>query len=641
MVNFGGRERGPDRRRSGATVAIGAPSCDPAGIEPALQTPSLDDPGGSAERPDDPELAAERRALERIRRARAAHLAEAVARATRLADEAAEMTEEGIRDLFDEDAEADAAVQAALVRQSADAAMHAIRRVNELRAAGRALAFGHTTGPDGTRLRVGRLTVLDGDEALLVDWRAPAAVPFYQATPLKRMGVERRRNLLYGDDASGRPGELVGYSDELFDLDAATEEIGLRGEAALLASVTAPTREQMRSVVATIQAEQDAIIRAPGDEPLVVQGGPGTGKTVVALHRAAYLLYAQREALSDTGVLIVGPSTEFLTYIAGVLPSLGETGVVSVTAPELYPGVRRGRVESAEASEIKGRLAMVDLLANGVALRRRRPAAALNTWYGGRPVALSAERLSELFDRAAQYPTHNEGADQFRFEVIEAMTEEVFDPSFHNREEAREHFRHDREVAEFLLGHWPPLTPEQALNDLFGSPALLAAAAQGVDLDPAEVELLIRDRAPFAEVDRVRWSNADIPLLDELLALVGISLGDRDDDRRILERDEADEFELAVAVDAAIEAESEGKADADEELAAAASLERLIGTEIEPDDPMFDASVLDERFDGVGSAAVAPYEDPDEATDGDDDDHGEVDGREVGPADRALERWWG
>lgn len=214
------------------------------------------------------------------------------------------MTEEGIRDLFDEDAESDAAVQAAIVRQTSDAAMHAIRRVNELRSAGRALSFGHITDQAGDRLAIGRLTVFDEDDVLLVDWRAPAAVPFYQATALKRMGVERRRNLLYGDQASESPGELVGYSDELFDLDAATEEIGLRGEAALLASVTAPTRDQMRSVVATIQAEQDAVIRAPGDEPLVVQGGPGTGKTVVALHRAAYLLYAQREALSDTGVLV-------------------------------------------------------------------------------------------------------------------------------------------------------------------------------------------------------------------------------------------------------------------------------------------------------------------------------------------------
>ncbi|MEL6985574.1 MAG: DNA/RNA helicase domain-containing protein, partial [Actinomycetota bacterium] len=402
------------------------------------------------------------------------------------------------------------------------------------------------------------------------------------------------RNLLYGDQSSDQPGELIGYSDELFDLDAATEEIGLRGEAALLASVTAPTRDQMRSVVATIQAEQDAVIRAPGDEPLVVQGGPGTGKTVVALHRAAYLLYAQREALSDTGVLVVGPSPEFLTYIAGVLPSLGETGVVSVTAPELYPGVRRGLVESPEVAEIKGRRVMVDLLANAMSDRRRRPTEPLNTWYGGRRVTLPLDRLVALFERAGQYPNHNEGADQFRFEIIEAMTDDVFDPSFHNREDAREHFRNDRTITEFLLAHWPPLTPEQALNDLFGSPGLLRSAAKGTGLTDAELEALARPRASFAEVDKIRWSNADVALLDELLALVGISLGDRDDDRRIQERDELDEFELAAAADVS-GIDGGGSDDVETDEAEVASLDALIGTEFEADDPMFDTSVLDRR----------------------------------------------
>ncbi|MGI9596041.1 MAG: HelD family protein, partial [Acidimicrobiales bacterium] len=472
-----------------------------------------------------------------------------MAMATRLADEAAEMTEEGIKDIFDEDAEADAAVAAALVRQTSDRAMHAIRRVNELRAAGRALAFGHTADRGGNRHYIGRLTVIDDDEPLLIDWRAPAAVPFYQATPLKRMGVDRRRNFLYGDGTTGAREELVSYSDELFDLDAAADEIGLRGEAALLASVTAPTRDQMRSVVATIQAEQDAIIRAAGDEPLVVQGGPGTGKTVVALHRAAYLLYAQREALSDTGVLIIGPTSEFLTYIAGVLPSLGETGVLSVTVSELYPGVRRGAPEDETLAALKGRLDMAALLADGIADRKRRPRDPLNVWYGGRRVTLPVEVLRNIFDRAEQYPTHNEGADFFRFEVIEALTAEVFDPSFHNRDEARDHFRRSEAAGEFLLRHWPTLTPEQALNDLFGSTSLLRSAARSTKFEVEELDMLYRPRAPFSQVGDIHWSDADIPLLDELLALVGISLEGLDDEERIRERDELDEFELAETAD--------------------------------------------------------------------------------------------
>jgi hypothetical protein len=474
--------------------------------------------------------------------------------------------------------------------------MHAVRRVNQLRAAGRALAFGHVTSTAGERLSVGRLTVMDGDEPLLVDWRAPAAVPFYQATPLEPMGIDRRRNLTYGDESTGTPGELIGYSDELFDLDDAADAIGLRGEAALLASITAPTPEQMRSVVATIQAEQDAVIRATSDRPLVVQGGPGTGKTVVALHRAAYLLYAQREALSDSGVLVIGPSSEFLTYIAGVLPSLGETGVLSVTAPELYPGVRRGSPEEPEVAAIKGRLEMANLLANAVADRQRPPMADLVTWYGARRVTLGQARLRELFELSRRHPTHNEGADSFRFDLIEALTAEVYDPSFHDRDEARDHFRGSETIAEFLLRHWPTLTPEQALNDLFGSEALLRSAARGTTLTPADLVLLERPRRSFAEVDRIRWSDADIPLLDELLALVGISSAGRDDDERVRERDEADEFELAAEVDrrqAEIDLEEDGET-MDDDLA---ELDRLAGS-----GGAFDTTVLDQRFDPPESA---------------------------------------
>ncbi|MEM7341952.1 MAG: hypothetical protein AAF467_25135 [Actinomycetota bacterium] len=543
----------------------------------------------------DAELLAERQTLERIRAAQAAHIAKAVHLAERLAEEAAEVTEDGIRDIYDEDAEADAAVAAAFVRQSADRAMHAIRRVNELRAAGRALAFGHTTGDDGERVHIGRLTVMDadGEDALLVDWRAPAAVPFYQATPLEPMGVDRRRNYTYGDAGTDTAGELMSYSDELFDVDAAADEIGLRGEAALLASITAPTREQMRSVVATIQAEQDAIIRASGNRPLVVQGGPGTGKTVVALHRAAYLLYAQREALTDSGVLIIGPTSEFLTYIAGVLPSLGETGVLSVTAPELYPGVRRGRPEDPQIAAIKGRLDMVDVLANAVADRQRRPTEPLATWYGARRVVLPVDAVQRVFDIASRYPTHNEGADTFRFEIIEALTADVFDPSFHNRDEARDHFRRSEPVAEFLLRHWPPLTPEQALNDLFGSEALLRSAARGTELTDDELALLRQARVSFAEVDEVRWSDADIPLLDELLAVVGISLAGRDDDERVQERDEADEFELADEADLKVAEGAAADADLDDE-----ELERdLAVAEGDEAGGPFDTSVLDDRFD--------------------------------------------
>jgi len=493
------------------------------------------------------QLEAERAYLRRIQAAHAKHLRAARLTAERLAAEAAEATEDGIRDLYDEDAEADAAVAAALVRQFADRAMHAYRRVNELEAMGQALAFGYTSDDAGQRVNVGRLSVIDGEQALLVDWRAEAAVPFYRATPLDRLGIERRRHLLYGDGVTSSTTALQSYSDEVFGLGVLEAGNGLRGEAALLASVTAPTEAQMRSVVATIQAEQDAVIRAPSNKPLVVQGGPGTGKTVVALHRAAYLLYDQRADLSETGVLVVGPTNEFLGYIRGVLPSLGETGVVSVTVAKLFPGVLLGLHDPPEVAEIKGRATMADLLARAVADRQRRPVADLRVYYGSRRVVLPQTDLEALFDRSLRHPSHNEGARAFREGVIEALSAAVYSPSFDNLTDANETFASSVDVRRFLLRHWPHLTAEQALNDLLGSRALLASAGRVSALTAAEVASLFRPRTSEAELDTIRWSEADIPLLDELEHLLGGGAIDELDERDV-ERDEADEFELADAV---------------------------------------------------------------------------------------------
>jgi hypothetical protein len=256
---------------------------------------------------------------------------------------------------------------------------------------------------------------------------------------------------------------------------------------------------------------------------------------------------------------------------------------------------------------------MAELLANAVVDRRRPPARSFSTWYGGRRVTLDGSVLERLFHRAGRHAAYNEGADRFRFDVIEALTAEVYDPSFHNLDDARDHFRSDDAVTEFLLRHWPPLTPEQALNDLLGSPALLRSAGRHTDLSGAELDLLARPRTPFRQVDRIRWSNADIPLLDELLALLGISLGDVDGDDRIRERDEADEFELAAQAEAGRVADDlEELDDVDDEGGEgedelADSLDALLGTDGEPGlDPMFDTSVLDERYEVDGAQAPAP-----------------------------------
>ncbi len=501
-----------------------------------------------AQRQVDRELEAERAAVARIRQVHQTEVDRVRRVAEGLADEAAAQTEEGIRDLVDPDAEADAAVEAALVRQTSQRAVAAVRRVAELEARGTALAFGHITDKAGERLYIGRFSVIEGDEPLLVDWRARASIPFYRATPLDPLDVSRRRHLLPGDGVSAPAEDIIGYSDEVFDLAQLDDTAGLRGEAALLASVSAPTPEQMRSVVATIQSEQDKVIRAPADRPLLVQGGPGTGKTVVALHRAAYLLYDQRDDLADTGVLIVGPSMQFLRYIAGVLPSLGESGVVSLTVPELYVGIRRGHIETPEAAELKGRAEMADLLANAVVDRRRSPTQELRLHYGSRAVTLTAERLVAMFDRASRHQHHNDGADEFRLAVTDALLSEVYDPSFDNRADATDSFRRSRKLRRFLLRHFPTLSPEQALNDLCGSRALLASAARGTGLATPEIELLWRERTAETELEWRRWSDADVPLLDELLSLVGGAMGQSESDRDV-ERDVADAFELAQKVD--------------------------------------------------------------------------------------------
>src|SRR3954467_1745624 len=208
-----------------------------------------------------------------------------------------------------------------------------------------------------------------GDGPLLVDWRAPAAQPFYTATALSDQGVRRRRHI------RTRLRTVVGISDEVLDPDdpAAATSSGLTGESALLAALNASRTGRMTDIVRTIQAEQDRIIRADARGVLVVQGGPGTGKTAVALHRAAYLLYTHRDRLARSGLLVVGPTPTFLRYIADVLPALGETGVLLAGLGQLRPGLDARGTERPEVAELKGRLAMVDVLKAAVRDRETTP----------------------------------------------------------------------------------------------------------------------------------------------------------------------------------------------------------------------------------------------------------------------------
>src|ERR687895_370988 len=266
-------------------------------------------------------------------------------------------------------------------------------RLDDLReqaAAENGLVFGRLDFRDGERRYIGRLGILDEAadyEPLLMDWRAPAARPFYVATAVAPEGVRRRRHI------RTRHRTVVGLDDEVLDLSAADQggRTSLTGEAALLAALNASRTGRMSDIVATIQAEQDRVIRADHRGVLVVQGGPGTGKTAVALHRAAYLLYTHRDQLAKRGVLIVGPNANFLRYIGQVLPALGETAVVLSTIAELYPGVTADRPEPAAVATIKGRSVMADVIAAAVRDRQQVPRRPIELVVDGQPVRLDRD----------------------------------------------------------------------------------------------------------------------------------------------------------------------------------------------------------------------------------------------------------
>src|SRR5215472_8949428 len=244
------------------------------------------------------------------------------------------------------------------------------QRIAQLDAAENGLCFGRIDFHDAKPRYIGRMGIrdeADDYEPLLLDWRAPAARPFYLATPVSPEGVRRRRHI------KTLRREVIRLDDEVLDLtDAGRDGLpdgltgGLTGEAVLLAALSASRTGQMSDIVETIQVEQDWIIRSPHKGVLVVQGGPGTGKTAVALHRAAFLLYTHREQLARRAVLVIGPNPTFLRYVGQVLPSLGETSVLLSTIADLYPGVSARRDEPAAAATVKGRLDMAKVMAAAV-----------------------------------------------------------------------------------------------------------------------------------------------------------------------------------------------------------------------------------------------------------------------------------
>ncbi len=386
-------------------------------------------------------------------------------------------------------------------------------------------------GADGEERRyIGRLGLLDEErdyEPLLIDWRAPAARPFYTATAACPEGVRRRRHI------RTRSRTVLAVEDEVLDLDGAEPDptrVSLTSEAALLAALTASRTGRMSDIVATIQAEQDRIIRAKPQGVLVVQGGPGTGKTAVALHRAAYLLYTHRQQLAKRGVLIVGPNSTFLRYIGQVLPSLGETSVLLSTVAQLHPGLDARGVEPAETAAVKGRVEMAKVVAAAVRDRQQLPSAPIELDVEGQPVRLDEQVCLPARTRARRSRRpHNEAKRIFHQEVVTALAKQVADgfdglgQSLLDRgdlADIRAELRASPELAAALEVLWPTLSPEQLLTDLYADPGLLASATHRV-LDPEERDLLARPAAgPAVDPEQV-WTPAAVPLLDEAAELLG------------------------------------------------------------------------------------------------------------------------
>ncbi|GAB2465614.1 AAA family ATPase [Streptosporangium sandarakinum] len=383
------------------------------------------------------------------------------------------------------------------------------------------LCFGRLDKADQTALYIGRIGLADDDQRrLLIDWRAPVAQPFYGATPAASMGVTRRRHL----QTKGRT--VVGVDDDLLDLDGLTDEdvATLNGEAALLASLGARRTGRMRDIVATIQAEQDRIIRSDLDGVLVVQGGPGTGKTVVALHRAAYLLYTHRERLARRGVLILGPNSTFMRYIDQVLPSLGETDVLLSTVAELYPGLVPTVRERPEVAAVKGDARMVQVVARAVRERQRVPRKPVEIRLDGHTLRLDGRALEAARNRAARSGRpHNEARAVFVRHLLNIlarqMAKQLGKGVIDDDELAgiREDLRTERPVKAALNRLWPYTTPRQLLVGLFTSRERLEYAAGGL-LDAAERELLLREPPRRGED---WWAPSDVPLLDEASELLG------------------------------------------------------------------------------------------------------------------------
>ena len=381
-------------------------------------------------------------------------------------------------------------------------------QIRQARASDTRLCFGRIDGEQGSH-HIGRIGLRDsaGDPAL-IDWRAPNAAPFYQATFANPQGIQLRRRIVLRDRT------VTHVEDEILNDPTLTES------RAAAAALDAPRDGRMGDIIATIAADQDSIIRSPLNQLTVVQGGPGTGKTVVALHRAAWLLYTFREKLARDGVLVVGPSPTFLHYIDQVLPSLGETDVVLLTPGQLYPGIDARKYDVDEVSAVKGDPRMAQVIANAVKLRRVIPKSdVVITLEDRSQVKITGRQLQDAERSVGRHQSFHGGRDPFLLRALDYLAgfrakqrgEDAGDADV--RKDYVSELVEDKNVRRELNLMWLPIKPDDLIRNLLSDPWLLGDAADGILSAREQLNILREVTDP--------WTIDDIPLIDEAAELLG------------------------------------------------------------------------------------------------------------------------
>lgn len=381
------------------------------------------------------------------------------------------------------------------------------------------LVFGKLDFENGETRYIGRLTLRnDEGDILLTDWRADAAVEFYRATQLNPANIASRRHIILDNR------KVTGVEDEILNLDSEVakrkaESNELIGEATFFNTLRSARTSKMNDIVSSIQVEQDRIIRAPMEGVLIIQGGPGTGKTAVALHRAAYLLYDQKQHLEQNGVLVIGPNNFFLKYIDQVLPSLGEAGVKTSTITELGENIQVGGNDSDQAIKIKSSLQMVTIIKRAVLSRKSHLKSNVTFDFEGMQVHVYADVVNDIFDEVALLDLpHNHGWKTFNHKVIASLTNQIAEKRKHFVEkEEKDLITRDLVKNSFVKSvlnlAWQPINAQRLIHELWSKPHRLVQVAN--DLLSAD------EMAHLYQPPHLQWSIYDLPLIDEARTLLG------------------------------------------------------------------------------------------------------------------------